>query len=125
MKFWIFNGFSSVITGAISSITSSQTLTARAIVNNVILNTGEYTILDYIESTGTQWIDTGVVLNMNTDGYEVIAQATVASQNGMILGDYTVGNNYYWLYHYNDGGDVRMYLTNSGGGQTNFETGIA
>lgn len=83
-----------------------------------------YTQLDYLQSDGNQYIDTGVNFNLNTGWYEVKAQATTASQNGFILGDWTVSNNYYWLYHYQSGSTIRMYATNSGGSQVNFTTGL-
>lgn len=38
-------------------------------INNISLNT-EYEKLDYIESTGTQYIDTGVIANQNT-GFDI------------------------------------------------------
>lgn len=85
---------------------------------------GAYTQLEYLESDGAQYINTGVNFNLNTGWYEVKAQPTTASQNGFILGDWTVSNNYYWLYHYQSGSTIRMYATNSGGSQVNFQTGL-
>jgi hypothetical protein len=55
----------------------------------------DYIELDYIESDGSQYIDTNVTLNMNTDGYDVKCQSTSSGQNGMVLGDWVNGSYYY------------------------------
>lgn len=84
----------------------------------------DYIELDYIESDGNQYIDSNVTLNMNTDGYEIKCQSTNSTQNGMVLGDWVNGSYYYWLYYYNSGSAVRMYLTDTSATQTYYETYI-
>ena len=84
--------------------------------------TNTITPVQYVQFSGSQYIDTGVQINMNTDAWEIKAQATSTSQNGFLMGDWTTSNNYWWLYHYNAGSVIRLYLTNSSYSQTYLAT---
>ena len=69
----------------------------------------EYQKVDYIEAIGEQWIDLGLRFNPEVDDFECTFQASVADQNGMILGTQVYASGYLWLYHYNAGGHIDIY----------------
>ena len=85
-----------------------------------------YTPAEYIESNGNQYIDTGVVMDYETDAFEITVQPTVANQNGMIFGRWNNAQNEAALYHYKDISEVRFYAYSSElGTQINAASGIS
>lgn len=81
--------------------------------------TGQFTLgnkitlreYEYLESTGTQWIDTGTKFNAESDSCTVIFKGN-ASHAGMIFA--SSGAKYFWLYYYNNQG-IRIYADNGSG----------
>ena len=47
-----------------------------------------YTELEYIESTGTQWIDTGTTINTSTDEVELVFQCTESNVYKWFFGEH-------------------------------------
>lgn len=81
---------------------------------NQILVPSGYQQLEYIESTGSSWLNTGYIFNPETDAFKVVFQGNDTSNNGMIFA--SNGSKYTWLYYYSAG--MRIYITNSSGSQT-------
>lgn len=73
-----------------------------------------YQPLEYIESAGSSWLNTGYIFNPETDAFKVVFQGNDTSNNGMIFA--SNGSKYTWLYYYSAG--MRIYMTNSSGSQT-------
>ena len=76
----------------------------------------EYQELEYIESAGNAWINTGITFNLDTDAFKVICKGNNTSNNGMILASYS--GRYTWLYYYNAGGTIRLYADGGNGQET-------
>ena len=72
-----------------------------------------YSEVEYIESTGSQQIDTGILFDMENDTCEVTFQSTVAQQNGMIFAS-NDATNHFWFYHYTGSNGIDLYIKNSG-----------
>jgi hypothetical protein len=90
----------------------------------------EYTPAEYIEFSGTQYIDTGVVMDYDTDVVEITVQPTVADQNGMFFGvwdaENSVGEKTAVLYHYGTSGGTKTIMFYVGGGKIqNLNSGIS
>lgn len=79
-----------------------------------------YTKLDYIQSTGTQYIDTGVKFNSNTDKFELNYQANDATGNYFIAGSGWQEQGKIWLYSYKGGNTFSVYITDTSGSQRTF-----
>ena len=79
-----------------------------------------YTKLDYIQSTGTQYIDTGVKFNSNTDKFELSYQANDATGNYFIAGSGWQEQGKIWLYSYKGGNTFSVYITDTSGSQRAF-----
>ena len=67
-----------------------------------------YIELEYIESTGTQYIDTGYKVNMNTDIVEVEANVTRENGSHFVFGNYS-SNNYYGFNFYGEASSLYFY----------------
>ena len=75
----------------------------------------DYKEVEYIESTGSQTIDTGVKFDMSVDACEVVNQSTVLDQNGMILASADAyATNYFWYYHYMISSHLALYVHEGG-----------
>lgn len=82
--------------------------------NNNILPLG-YQQLEYIESSGTSYFDTGLKFNPEVDGFEIIYKGNDLTNNGMILSSGS-SSTYFWLYYYSSNG-TRIYANNGDGQQ--------
>ena len=80
---------------------------------NEIIVPNEYQQLEYIESAGAAWLNTGYTFNPETDSFNVVFKGNDTSNNGMIFA--SNGSKYSWLYYYSAG--MRIYITNSSGTQ--------
>lgn len=78
----------------------------QAIVDN-------YEKLEYIQSSGTQQINTGVYFDMECDSCQVDFCSTVLNQSGMIFASNN-SSNYFWFYHYQGTSALSLYIANSG-----------
>ena len=88
-----------------------------------------YSLAEYIESTGEQYIDTGYIINYNTDVVEITVAATVAEQTGMIFGHWESQDSCHCaLYHYHDDDGnnttVNLYGCHSNLGQQPVASGV-
>ena len=101
---------------------TSNTLSAGSGSSFIGLQTTEddrdYTPAEYIEFSGAQYIDTGIIMDYETDAFEITAEATVTDQGGVIFGHWAeitsnktnVGNTSAAIYHYHAGsGKVYWY----------------
>lgn len=80
--------------------------------NQIMVPSG-YQQLDYIESAGAAWLNTGYYFNPETDACKIIFKGNDTSNNGMIFA--SGGGKYFWLYYYSAG--INIYATNSSGTQ--------
>lgn len=71
----------------------------------------DYIQLEYIQSDGNQWINTGNKFNPESDSFKVTFKGNDTTNNGMIIG--TLSTNYIWLYYYKDGGGINLYASNN------------
>lgn len=76
-----------------------------------------YQEVEYIESNGTQQIDTGYKFNIETESCYVDFQSTKLNHNGMILASPSAASPYFWLYYYAGSNHVDIYASNSSGAQ--------
>ncbi len=65
-----------------------------------------YTELEYIESTGTQYIDTGIIPNLNTRIKAEFNYGQAPSSSQIIFGCKNVSSNYYQIYKNISGNDT-------------------
>ena len=72
----------------------------------------EFDRLNYIESTGTQEINTEIIFNPETDNMEITFESTDVTQNGMILANSNT-QNHFWFYYYWETGSIDLYVQNS------------
>ena len=79
-----------------------------------------YATLEYLESTGTQYIDTGVKFNSNTDKFELVYQASDAQGNYFIAGSGWQEKGKIWVYSYKDGKRFSIYITDTSNSQREF-----
>ena len=77
---------------------------------NVTLNAGEYSMLEYIESTGTQFIDTGYAAKTENVKIHVEFEYTQFTDYGTIIGSQVGGNNL--LIRQHSGAELHMYPYN-------------
>lgn len=82
--------------------------------NNASMLPSQYQQLEYIESSGTSYFDTGYKFNIETDSCKVIFKSNNTSHNGMILANST--KPYFWFYYYGSNG-IRVYADNGNGQQ--------
>lgn len=73
----------------------------------------DYQRLEYIESTGTSYINTGTKFNPETDSCKLTFKGNDMSNNGMMLA--SNGGKYFWLYYYSAG--INVYADNGSGQQ--------
>ena len=78
-----------------------------------------YQQVEYIEATGTQYIDTGEKFNSNTDKFELSYQAADL-RNYMIAAAGWHQNGKIWVYHYQGGHKFSVYITDTSGTQIEF-----
>lgn len=79
--------------------------------------TGQFTLgnkitlkeYEYLESTGTQWINTGTKFNVESDSCTVIFKGNDTANNGMIFA--SSSGTYFWFYYYSSNG-IRVYAHN-------------
>lgn len=71
-----------------------------------------YDYLNYIESNGTQQINTEVLFNPEVDSMEITFQSTDVSQNGMMLANSNT-TNHFWFYYYATTNKIDLYIKNS------------
>lgn len=76
--------------------------------NNTLVPFG-YQQLEYIESAGAAYFDTGYKFNPETDSFKVEFKGNDTANDGMILG--SSGGKYTWMYYYGSNG-IRMYASN-------------
>lgn len=74
-----------------------------------------YQQLEYVETAGTSYFDTGLKFNPEVDGFEIIYKGNDLTNNGMILSSGSSGT-YFWLYYYSSNG-TRIYANNGNGQQ--------
>lgn len=90
----------------------------------------EYTAVSFIQATGEQAIDTGLILDYSVDSFEITTQATKVNQTGFIFGNYdTKSKGQAFLYHYdpanNSQGNISFYIEGDPDfGQIALETGL-
>ncbi len=89
--------------------------------NNSLPST--YRELDFIESTGTQYINTGIKFNSNVDKFELTYQVSNALGNYFIAGSGWQETGKLWVYSYKAGNTFSVYITDTSGTQRTF-TGI-
>lgn len=90
----------------------SGSSTKRVTLQSSLINDS---FVECIVSNGTQYIDTGLYINYNTDIVEVTYQPTTYDQNGMIFGQWNDANNSQAaLYLYKDGKAVNFYISFDG-----------
>lgn len=82
-------------------------------ISNEAQISGQYDLLEYIQSNGSQQIDTGLKFNMNTDSCEIDFQANVSNHNGMIFASPS-STNHFWFYHYYDSRKIDLYIKSAG-----------
>ena len=80
----------------------------------------EYQQVEYIKSTGTQYIDTGVKFNSNVDKFELTYQANDADTNYFIAGSGWQEAGYVWVYSYKGGSRFSTYIKDTDGSQRQF-----
>jgi hypothetical protein len=99
----------------LSAGTGGSTIALQTSTNNVDAET-LYTPAEYVEATGSQFIDTGVVMNYDDDVVEITVEPTVADQNGMFFGVWdagsSTGNKTAVLYHTEGSYVIRFYVGN-------------
>ena len=88
--------------------------------NNASILPTQYQQLEYIESAGTSYFDTGYKFDITNDEFKVIFKGNDTSNNGMIFASSSAP--YIWLYYYSSNG-IRIYADNSSNGQQGI-TGI-
>ena len=76
-----------------------------------------YQRVEYIESSGSQYIDTGTKFNSNSDKFELNYKANDATGNYFIAGSGNSENGKIWVYSYKNGGRFSVYITDTGGTQ--------
>ena len=79
-----------------------------------------YTNIEYLESTGTQYIDTGVKFNNDTDKFELVYQVSDAQGNYFIAGSGWLEPGKIWVYSYRTGNRLSIYITDTSGSQREF-----
>ena len=79
-----------------------------------------YRQVEYIESTGTQYIDTGTKFNSNTDKFEITYQMADKSGNYFICGSGYYDTGYMWLYNYSYSNKLSLYILDTSGTQREF-----
>ena len=86
------------VTAAYQGQTDSKTVTvtAESVTLDAFVPAG-YTLLEYIESTGTQYIDSGLSMN-NGFVADFTVEHTAATSNGFILGAGSTARNYIGIY---------------------------
>lgn len=89
-------------------------------INNASILPSQYQQLEYIESTGTSYFNTGYKFNAEIDSCKVIFKGNDTSNTGMIFASY--GTKYFWFYYYGSSG-IRIYANNGNDGQKGI-TGI-
>ena len=80
-----------------------------------------YQQLEYIESAGASYTDTGYKFNAETDSCKVIMKGNDTNNNGMIFA--SSGTPYFWLYYYKGANTIGLWA-DSGSGQKSV-SGIA
>lgn len=79
-----------------------------------------YTRLEYIESSGTQYIDTGFRINYSDNEIEIDYQI-VGNGNYMIMGAGRTSAGDFWLYNYPNGSTMSAYIYDVNGSQKKLE----
>ena len=69
-----------------------------------------YQELEYIESSGSSYFNTGYKFNPEIDGCKVIFKGNDTENNGMIFAD--SGGKYFWIYYYKAGSRIALYASN-------------
>ena len=80
----------------------------------------DYQYVEYIEATGTQYIDTGIKFNSNIDKFELTYQASDVEYNSgnyFIAGSGWSETGYIWVYSYPNGGWFNVYINDTSGTQ--------
>lgn len=104
----------SKVSGTGTDITLNNTAKGRLLKNDLSGRTeqgilpNEYQQVEYIESTGTQYIDTGYKVNMNTDTVEVEVDVTRENGSHFVFGNYST-NNYYGFNFYGEASSLYFY----------------
>jgi hypothetical protein len=81
--------------------------------NNASILPTQYQQLEYIESAGTSYFDTGYKFDITNDEFKVIFKGNDTSNNGMIFA--SSSTPYIWLYYYGSSG-IRIYADNGSNG---------
>lgn len=92
---YIFKGFSysgDTMTCVYSLASNTVNVEHKQIANSIIKNNVVYVKHEYLESTGTQYIDTGITFNASDYTGEIVFQYTVATSNTWLFG--AVNNSY-------------------------------
>ena len=76
-----------------------------------------YQEVEYIQSSGTQLIDTNVTVNNDSDRYEIGFKPDDSTGNYFIAGSGWQENGKVWVYHYPSGNAFNLYITDTGGVQ--------
>ena len=92
------------------------------VVNEHTLPEG-YTELSYIESTGDQYIDTGVIFDCSSDSFDIGCEPTLSNQATMIFASHPQGENGFYLYHDATTQNV-SFTCCTPSGQRTFNTGV-
>lgn len=83
-------------------------------INNSSFLPTQYQQLEYIESSGTSYFDTGYKFDAEIDECKVIFKGNDTSNTGMIFA--SSGSKYFWFYYYGSSG-IRIYANNGSGQQ--------
>lgn len=82
-----------------------------------------YTPLAYIESSGTQWINSGIALNSSTSIYRFECKVGASTRDGhshSFFGTSSYQTGMMGIYHYNTNNYYSQYIQGSAKGTTNF-----
>lgn len=75
-----------------------------------------YQELEYIESSGSSYFNTGYKFNPEIDDCKVIFKGNDTENNGMIFAD--SGGKYFWIYYYRAGSRIALYASNGSAQQS-------
>ena len=94
---------------------SSTYRPARTVINAKLPN--QYQQVYYVQSSGTQYINTGAIFNSNADKFELIYEANDVTGNYFIAGSGMNETGKLWVYSYPSGNTLSLYITDTGGTQ--------
>ena len=92
-----------------------RVVTIKAFCPRIVKLPSAYRQVEYIQSSGSQYIDLGLKFNMDLGSAEVVYEASTTSQNGMIFA--SNGKPYFWFYFYQSGSNTLAVYIDNGSAQ--------